>query len=93
VKAKGSAKAKGEAKGAKKGTAKVKAKATPSSKRIVKGKPLAGAVASPPMPKLGPMTAIKFLTCSIYAGVKRELWQHGKDGWANVVAKCRELSA
>jgi hypothetical protein len=112
AKGKAKAKAEGKAKGTK-GTpkAKAKAKAVTDAKVLKDAKVMkkpAAADPCPPMPKLGPMTAIKYLTCSIYACNSSRVWRiieksntrkdykvswkEGKAAWALVLAKCRELS-
>jgi hypothetical protein len=104
-KAKAKAKEKAKAKGSK-GTPKAKAKVL---KEATKKVAAAAAEKDPPMPKLGPMTAITFLTCSIYADNKSRVWRvieksnrrkdykiswnGGKVAWAKVLDKCRELSS
>jgi hypothetical protein len=107
------AKEKAKAKGSK-GTPKAKAKAKVLKEaQVLKDakvlKKTAAADKGPPMPKLGPMTAIKFLTCSIYACHKSRVWRiieksntrkdykiswnGGKAAWCQVLEKCRELSS
>jgi hypothetical protein len=100
------AKEKAKAKGSK-GTPKAKAKAKVLKEaQVLKDakvlKKTAAADKGPPMPKLGPMTAINFLTCSrVWRIIEKSntrkdykiSWNGGKAAWCQVLEKCRELSS